>query len=125
MSAEATPADTVCVILAGGPGKRMASRDTHKACFPIVGTPAIVRAIDTFKAAGLARFIVVVGHMAEQVMATVATTHPDVTFAYQADPRGTGHAAAVAVECPIVAVARRRLRVPRFTASGGTAPPIV
>jgi N-acetylgalactosamine kinase len=97
VSAEATPADTVCVILAGGPGKRMASRDTHKACFPIAGTPAIVRAIDTFRAAGLARFIVVVGHMAEQVMATVAATHPDVTFAYQADPRGTGHAAAVAV----------------------------
>jgi NDP-sugar pyrophosphorylase family protein len=56
--------DCVCIILAGGRGTRMASKDTHKVCFPIAGRPAIVRAIDTYKAAGLRRFLVVVGQMA-------------------------------------------------------------
>ncbi|MBM3934908.1 MAG: hypothetical protein FJ319_11515 [SAR202 cluster bacterium] len=91
-------AHTVCVILAGGKGTRMASKDRHKACFPIGGIPAIVRAIDTYKKAGLRRFIVVVGQMADQVMSTVAPSHPDVTFVYQANPRGTGHATSIAAE---------------------------
>ena len=90
--------DIVCVILAGGRGKRMGSNDCHKVCFPVVGKPAIVRAIDTYKAAGLRRFVVVVGQMAEQVMATVAAAHPEVSFVFQGEPRGTGHAALVAVE---------------------------
>ncbi len=90
--------DMVCVILAGGRGKRMASADCHKVCFPIAGRPAVVRAIDTYKEAGLRRFLVVIGQMAEQVAATVSAAHPEVTFVYQNDPRGTGHAAMVAVE---------------------------
>jgi bifunctional UDP-N-acetylglucosamine pyrophosphorylase / glucosamine-1-phosphate N-acetyltransferase len=89
---------TACIILAGGPGKRMGSDDTPKVCFPIGGTPAIVRAIDAYKRSGLERFVVVVSYMAEQVMAAVATAHPEVTFAYQVRPMGTGHAASVAVE---------------------------
>ncbi len=98
MKREADPTDTVCVILAGGRGKRMSSRDTHKTCFPVAGIPAIVRAVDTHKQAGIRRFVVVVGQMADQVMSTVSSKHPDVTFVYQPDPRGTGHAAAVAAE---------------------------
>jgi N-acetylgalactosamine kinase len=76
----------------------MASTTTHKVCFPVAGKPAIVRAIDTYKAAGLRRFLVVVGQMAEQVIATVSLAHPDATFVYQAEQRGTGHAAAVAAD---------------------------
>ncbi|NLF32930.1 MAG: NTP transferase domain-containing protein [Planctomycetes bacterium] len=90
--------NTACIILAGGRGKRMASADRHKVCFPIDGRPAIVRAIDTYKAAGLRHFLVVVGQMAEQVIATVSAAHPEATFVFQADPRGTGHAAKVAVD---------------------------
>jgi len=90
--------ETVCVILAGGRGKRMASKDRHKVCFPILGTPAIVRAVDVYKAAGLRRFLVVVGQMAEQVIATVTEAHPEVSFVFQPEPRGTGHAAAIATE---------------------------
>jgi N-acetylgalactosamine kinase len=90
--------DIVCIILAGGRGKRMASEDRHKVCFPINGRAAIVRAIDTYKEAGLRRFVVVVGQMAEQVMATVAAVHPEVLFVFQGEPRGTGHAALVGVE---------------------------
>jgi N-acetylgalactosamine kinase len=76
----------------------MASRHKHKVCFPIAGTPAIVGAIDTYKKAGLKRFLVVVGQMADQVMRTVSASHPDVTYAYQAEARGTGHATVAAVK---------------------------
>jgi N-acetylgalactosamine kinase len=88
--------EITCIILAGGAGKRMGTSGTHKVCFPILGRPAIVRAIDTYKRAGLKRFVVVVGQMAQEVMATVSAEHPDVTFVYQAEARGTGHAALIA-----------------------------
>ena len=88
----------VCVILAGGQGTRMASPRRHKVCFRILGRPAIVRAIETYKRAGLRRFLVVVGQMAGQVIATVAEAHPEVAFVYQSEPRGTGHAALIAAE---------------------------
>ena len=42
--------------------------------------------------------LVVVGQMAEQVIATVSKSHPEVSFVYQMSPRGTGHAAFIAVE---------------------------
>ena len=87
-----------CVILAGGQGKRMASARLHKVCFPIAGRPAIVRAVGTYRAAGLRRFLVVVGQKAEQVMAALSAVHEGVTFVYQTAPRGTGHAAAVAAD---------------------------
>ncbi len=90
--------DTVCVILAGGKGKRMRSKGTHKVCFPVGGVPAIVRTVGIFKSAGVKQFIIVVGTMAEQVLSTVAEVHPDVSFVYQANARGTGHAAGCAVD---------------------------
>ncbi|NOY80445.1 MAG: NTP transferase domain-containing protein [Kiritimatiellaeota bacterium] len=89
-------ANTVCVILAGGRGKRMASRECHKVCFPIAGVPAIVRALNTYQAAGLHEFLVVVGQMAEQVMGVVTGACPGAAFAFQTEPHGTGHAAATA-----------------------------
>ncbi len=88
--------EIVCVILCGGQGKRMRSTDRHKVCFPIAGTPAIVRAVGTLKSVGLKRFLIVVGQMAEQVIATLASEHPEAAFIYQPSPRGTGHAAACA-----------------------------
>jgi len=88
--------DPLCVILAGGRGRRMASSDRHKVCFKVGGVPAIVRAMRAYRAAGIRRFLVVVGQMADQVMACVADEFPDAAFAYQSEPRGTGHAAAVA-----------------------------
>ncbi len=94
----ATFSDIACVILAGGRGSRMASADLHKVCFPIAGRPAIVRAIDTYKAAGLRHFLVVVGQLAEQVISTVSEVHPEVAFVYQPNPKGTGHAATIAIE---------------------------
>jgi N-acetylgalactosamine kinase len=90
--------NVVCVVLAGGRGKRMGSETCHKVCFPVGGRPAIVRAIDTYKEAGITRFVVVVGQMADQVLETVSAAHPEVMFVRQPDPRGTGHAAMVAVD---------------------------
>ncbi len=90
--------DIICVLLCGGQGKRMRSTDRHKVCFPIAGTPTIVRTVGMLKSVGLRRFLIVVGQMAEQVIATLAQEHPDVAFIYQTAPRGTGHAAACAVE---------------------------
>ena len=88
----------VCVILAAGAGKRMRSTDRHKVCFPIAGVPAILRIVRAIKAAGVRRILIVVGPLAEQVAATVSAEHGDVSYVFQSAPRGTGHAAACAVE---------------------------
>ncbi len=85
--------ETTCVILCGGHGRRMGSSRHHKVCFPIAGVPAIVRIIDTLKSAGLKHFLLVVGQQAVDVMETVTRVHPDVSFAYQPEALGTGHAA--------------------------------
>ena len=71
----------------------MGSSRHHKVCFPIAGVPAIVRIIDTLKSAGLKHFLLVVGQRAVDVMETVTRIHPDVSFAYQPEALGTGHAA--------------------------------
>ena len=81
------------IILAGGKGTRMRSADLHKACFPIDGRPAIVRALDVYRASGIEQPIIVVGAMADQVMDTIAQAHEGVIYAYQAEQLGTGHAA--------------------------------
>lgn len=83
----------VSIILAGGKGTRMHSADKHKVCFEIDGRPAINRAIDTYRTCGIEQHIVVVGALAGQVIETVGREHEGVIFAYQADQRGTGHAA--------------------------------
>ena len=90
--------DTMCVVLCGGQGTRMGSSDQHKVCFPLSGVPAIVRTLSMLKSVGLERFLIVVGQMASQVMATIAAEHPGVGFIYQPEARGTGHAAACAAQ---------------------------
>ena len=81
------------IILAAGKGSRMASADRHKVCFEINGRAAINRAIDTYRACGIERHIVVVGALAGQVIETVGKCHPGIIFAYQSELRGTGDAA--------------------------------
>ena len=83
----------ISIILAGGKGTRMHSADRHKVCFEIDGRPAINRAIDVYKQCGIERHVVVVGALAGQVIETVGKAHEGVIFAYQAEQRGTGHAA--------------------------------
>lgn len=70
----------------------MRSSATHKVCFPVAGRPAILRAMDAYRAAGLQRFIVVVGALAGQVVETAGREFPDVSFIHQPVWLGTGHA---------------------------------
>jgi N-acetylgalactosamine kinase len=86
------------IVLCGGKGTRMGSSTTHKVCFPIAGTPAIVRAVETYRQEGFTSVLLVVGAMAGQVVQTVGTAFPDVTFVYQPEQRGTGHAARIGAE---------------------------
>ena len=81
------------IILAGGKGSRMRSRDRHKVCFEVAGVPAIVRAIDVYNLHGVVQNVVVVGEMAGQVVETVGRRFGNVVFAYQPEALGTGDAA--------------------------------
>ena len=83
----------VSVILSGGKGSRMRSRDLHKVCFPINGRPAITRLLDQLSDAGINRHIVVVGSKGDQVVREITDVRDDVTFVYQLYPNGTGNAA--------------------------------
>lgn len=87
----------VCVILAAGRGTRMRSNQMHKVCFPIAGRPAILRAMDAYRAAGISRFVIVVGAMAGQIVEAVGQEYPEASFVYQAEQRGTGHATRVGI----------------------------
>ncbi|MDD4891424.1 MAG: NTP transferase domain-containing protein [Phycisphaerae bacterium] len=90
--------EIACVILCAGKGTRMQSDAMHKVCFPLAGKPAINRIIETLKGAGISRFVAVVGEKAEQVIRTIAAEHPEVSYVYQGEQKGTGHAAQVAAE---------------------------
>ena len=80
------------LILAAGKGSRMGSATTHKVCFPVDGTPAILRALDVYRECGIRQNLVVVGTLAEQVIDTVGKAFPNTVFAYQPDANGTAGA---------------------------------
>ncbi|MFC1677628.1 galactokinase family protein [Planctomycetota bacterium] len=90
--------ETVVVILAAGKGTRAGRDDLAKVCFEIDSVPAINRMITTFKKKGFARFLVVVGSKAEQVLEVVSRKHPDTMYAFQGKQLGTGHAAKIAAD---------------------------
>lgn len=71
----------------------MGSADKHKVCFEILGVPVILRSLETYNLCGSSLNVVVVGMMAEKVMALVNQRFPGVVYAYQEKPLGTGHAA--------------------------------
>jgi len=83
----------VTIILAGGKGTRMGTSDKHKVCFEVLGVPVIIRAMETYNLCGARLNVVVVGSMAESVMATVNRRFPGTPYAFQDQPRGTGDAA--------------------------------
>ncbi|HOC56397.1 MAG TPA: galactokinase family protein [Verrucomicrobiota bacterium] len=83
----------VTIILAGGKGTRMGTSDKHKVCFEVLGVPVIIRALETYNLCGAVLNVVVVGSMAESVMATVTRRFPGTPYAFQDQPRGTGDAA--------------------------------
>ena len=83
----------VTIILAGGKGTRMGTSDKHKVCFEVLGVPVIIRALETYNLCGAMLNVVVVGSMAESVMATVNRRFPGTPYAFQDQPLGTGDAA--------------------------------
>jgi len=83
------PRPVAAIILAAGKGTRMRS-DVHKVLHPIAGRPMLVHLLATIDGLGVARSVVVVGAMGEQVRAAVAGR--GVETAVQAPQLGTAHA---------------------------------
>ncbi len=75
------------IVLAAGKGTRMKS-EKPKVVHEVLYKPMINHVVDELKALGVDETIVVVGHEAKQVEAIV----DDVTFVYQNEQLGTGHA---------------------------------
>ena len=89
----------VCSItLAAGMGSRMPHDMRPKPCCKVGPVSVIENALQTYEEAGAARHVVVVGCLADQVMAEVCRTRRDVLFAYQSQPRGTGDAVRCALD---------------------------
>ncbi len=80
----------VAVILAAGKSTRMKSA-LPKVIHPIFDRPMIDYVLDAVRQAGVGRMVIIVGHEAERVKASLSH-HPDVEFALQSEQHGTGHA---------------------------------
>ena len=87
----AREAPLAAVILAAGKGTRLRSA-RPKMLHRVAGRPMLRRVLDTARAAGCERLLVVIGHGAEAVRA--AFDAPDITWVEQREQRGTGHALA-------------------------------
>ena len=83
----------VAVVLAAGKGTRMKS-DLPKILHPICGQPLALFPIRAALEAGADAVVVVVGHGADRVETALRLALPDapLSFALQAEQKGTGHA---------------------------------
>ena len=79
------------VILGAGAGTRMQS-DMPKVLHRVAGRTLLDHAIASALDAGADRLIVVAGHGADQVRASLADSHPDAEVVLQAEQKGTAHA---------------------------------
>jgi bifunctional UDP-N-acetylglucosamine pyrophosphorylase/glucosamine-1-phosphate N-acetyltransferase/UDP-N-acetylglucosamine pyrophosphorylase len=84
----------MAVVLAAGKGTRMGS-DLPKVVHEAAGRPLVRWVVDALREAGIGEIIVVVGHRAELVEASLADV-PGLSFATQKQQRGTGDAVAAA-----------------------------
>ncbi|MFC5529999.1 bifunctional UDP-N-acetylglucosamine diphosphorylase/glucosamine-1-phosphate N-acetyltransferase GlmU [Cohnella yongneupensis] len=78
----------MAIVLAAGQGKRMKSK-LYKVLHAVCGKPMVSHVLDTVKQASCERTVIVVGHGAEAVQATLGQS---VEYAFQAEQLGTGHA---------------------------------
>ena len=92
MSEKLCGENNAAIILAAGKGTRMGSAPINKVAFDCAGEPVVRRIVRNMRAGGVTRFVIVVGHHAESVMQALSG-EPDILWAYQAEQRGTGHAA--------------------------------
>ncbi|MBI5440043.1 MAG: bifunctional UDP-N-acetylglucosamine diphosphorylase/glucosamine-1-phosphate N-acetyltransferase GlmU [Deltaproteobacteria bacterium] len=77
------------IVLAAGKGTRMRSRRA-KVLHPLLGKPLLAYPLEACRRAGIGRIVTVIGPQAEEIASTFAG--PDVSFAIQAEQRGTGDA---------------------------------
>jgi bifunctional UDP-N-acetylglucosamine pyrophosphorylase/glucosamine-1-phosphate N-acetyltransferase len=80
--------DITSIILAAGEGKRMKSKKS-KVIHAICGKPLVKWVCDQAREAGIDEQIIVVGHLANQVMDTLGESYK---YVQQKEQLGTGHA---------------------------------
>jgi bifunctional UDP-N-acetylglucosamine pyrophosphorylase/glucosamine-1-phosphate N-acetyltransferase len=83
--------EVTALVLAAGLGKRMYSKSS-KLIHPVAGRPMVGHVVAAARSAGVARTIVVVGNQADEVRRAVGDDDKRISFAFQRDQRGTGHA---------------------------------
>ena len=83
--------ENALIVLAAGQGSRMQS-DLPKVLHKVGAAPLVIHAMTAGYALDPARVVVVTGHGAEQVEASVATHFDDVTYVRQTEQNGTAHA---------------------------------
>ena len=88
---------SAAILLCAGKGTRMGNATINKVAFDCAGVPVVRRIVRNMREGGIGRFVVVVGHRAESVMDALKG-EDDVLYAYQAEQRGTGHAALCGLE---------------------------
>lgn len=86
-------ASAAAIILAAGKSTRMKS-DRPKVLHEVCGRPMLGHVLDACAAAGVGRFVVVVGHGKDAVMRMFGD-HGGITWVEQREQKGTGHAAMV------------------------------
>jgi len=84
------------IILAAGMGTRMKS-DLVKVLHPVAGIPMLLYPLKAAKEIGCSRIVMVVGHQKDKVEEVVK--NEKVSFAYQEEPLGSGHAVMAAGNC--------------------------
>lgn len=94
---QATSRPLALIVLAAGAGTRMNS-DLPKPLHPLGSAPLVAHTIAAGAALDPARLIVITGHGAEQVEATLQDIAPEAVTARQSPQLGTGHAVLQAAE---------------------------
>ncbi len=93
---------SVCIVLAGGFGTRLRSvvAELPKALAPIDGQPFLRRQLESLAARGVDRFVLSLGHLAEQVQEAVAqwSLADRISCVVEPEPLGTGGAIAFAMQ---------------------------
>ncbi len=87
------------IIMAAGKGTRMRSKHS-KVLHEVAGIPMIVRVVESALNAGITKVVLVVGHQSEEVIETLNARFPnvDISWALQAEQKGTAHAVMCAEE---------------------------
>lgn len=87
-------AKAAAVILAAGKGTRMYS-DRPKVLHSVAGKPLVQHVVDEARAAGVHQIVLVIGHGGEEVRNALGE---ELTYAWQKEQLGTGHAVMQAMD---------------------------